>query len=400
MQDLLKDAQALKDSIIRHRRYLHENAETGFDLNKTRKYVFKQLKGYGLNPETCGKAGITAMINGEKPGKTIMLRADMDALPITEESGVDFACKTGNMHACGHDMHTSMLLGAAKLLADRRNLLHGNVKLVFQPAEEILEGAKDMITSGVLDNPKVDAAVMIHVIPALPIKSGTVILPKPGVNAPAADYFTITIQGKGCHGSMPHMGIDALSTASHTVLALQEITARELSIDEKAVLTIGTVKAGSAPNAIADQAVLQGTIRAFDEVTRKKVKTRLTEICNHTAKAYRCDAEITFDSGCPTLLSDDQLTNQLRSILKNAMGEMFLDAASDAGASASGGGSEDFAYISHQIPTVMLAMAAGEPDNGYHEPLHHNKLKFDETALTYGALTYAACAIGYLDIKE
>ncbi len=401
MQRLLDDAKTLEENMISHRRYLHEHAEIGFHLEQTHKYVLNQLKAMGLKPKLLGKCGIVALIKGRKPGKTILLRADMDALPIREESGVDFICKTGNMHACGHDMHTAMLLGAAKLLADRADMLSGTVKLMFQPAEEILEGAADMIDAGVLDDPAVDAAVMVHVIPALPMKPGTVIVPKSGVNAPAADYFTVTFQGKGCHGSMPQQGIDPITAACQAVIGLQEITARELGITEKAVLTIGKIEAGSAPNVIAEKAILQGSIRAFSDDTREKIKTRFKQICCGIGEAFRCQVQVKFVSGCPTLLTDDNLTRDILSALTNHFDEnMVADMSGDSSASDSAGGSEDFSYISHKVPTVMLALAAGEPRSGYNLPLHHQQLKFDESALIYGASAYAACAIGYLKDKE
>lgn len=401
MHRLLDDANALEENMISHRRFLHEHAETGFNLERTREYVFKQLQSLGLKPKLLGKAGIVALIQGRKSGRTILLRADMDALPIREDSGETFSCKSGNMHACGHDMHTAMLLGAAKLLSDRAQMLSGTVKLMFQPAEEILEGASDMINAGVLDDPAVDAAVMVHVIPALPMKPGTVIVPKPGVNAPAADFFTVTFQGKSSHGSMPQLGIDPIAAACQTVIALQEIAARELGIHEKAVLTIGKIEAGSAPNVIADKAIFQGSLRTFSEDTRTKIKTRFNQICCGIGKAFRCRVHIKFDSGCPTLLTDENLTKDILFSLKNNFDKsMVVDMSGDNSASDSAGGSEDFSYISHEVPTVMLALAAGEPQSGYDLPLHHQQLKFNESVLIYGAAAYAACAIGYLNDEE
>ena len=227
-EQLLSEAKALQEEIVTHRRWLHTHAETGFDLNETKPYVKAALEQMGYTVNECGKAGLVTTV-GKVGGKVFLLRADMDALPIHEESDVDFICTNGKMHACGHDMHTAMLLGAAKLLKAHESELSGLVKLMFQPAEEIFEGSKDMIDAGILEDPKPDAAMMIHVTAGMPIPAGTVIVSSPGVSAPAADYFNIHVQGKGCHGSAPQNGVDPLTAAAHILIALQEIHALELS---------------------------------------------------------------------------------------------------------------------------------------------------------------------------
>ena len=241
-EQILREAKALQEEIKAHRLWLHTHAETGFDLTETKPYVKSALTEMGYAVHECGKAGLVTTV-GKSGGKVLLLRADMDALPIAEEADVDFACQNGRMHACGHDMHTAMLLGAAKILKAHESELGGMVKLMFQPAEEIFEGSKDMIASGVLENPRPDAALMIHVAAGMPLPAGTVVVSAPGVSAPAADYFTIRVHGKGCHGSAPQNGIDPLTAAAHILIALQEIHARELSASDEAVLTIGTFHA-------------------------------------------------------------------------------------------------------------------------------------------------------------
>lgn len=396
MTNLLQQANEMKDWITEKRRWLHQHPGTAFDLGDTKEYVSQQLKELGLSPAECGKCGLTAEISGTKPGKTILLRADMDALPIREESGEEFASTNGNMHACGHDLHTSMLLGAAKLLMQNQDQLCGTVRLMFQPAEEIFAGAKDMIAAGVLQG--VDAAVMIHVAVGMPIPAGTVIVSAPGVTAPAADYFTIKVQGKGCHGSAPQNGVDALTAAAHILIALQEIQARELSADTEAVLTIGKFNGGTAENAIADSAELGGTIRTYDEKTRAYLKERLEHISRGIAAAFRAEARVEFGSGCPTLVNDAHLCEAVHGYLTDLLGRSgALSAAQLSGGKPSrGGGSEDFAYVSQEIPTVMLALAAGSPDKGCTFPLHHPKVRFDEDALPVGAAVFAQTAIQYL----
>lgn len=387
---ILEEAWAEQETLTANRRWLHENAEVGFGLTNTKEYVRRALLEMGITPKDCGKAGLVAML-GEQ-GKTVLLRADMDALPIPEESGVGFACKSGNMHACGHDMHTAMLLGAARILKKHEAELPGRVKLMFQPAEETFEGSKDMIENGVLADPKPDAAFMIHVAAGTPMPSGMVIISAPGVSAPAADYFTITVQGKGCHGSAPQNGIDAITAASHILLALQEIHARELPPSEEAVLTIGTFQGGTAPNVIADTATLAGTIRTYSEETRAFLKQRMQDISTAIATAYRARAVVEFGTGCPTLVNDRELNQKLNVCLKKTLNPQMVCNAADLGGGVRGGGSEDFAYISQEVPSVMLALAAGQPEQGYTYPQHHPKVRFDEAVLPIGVAAFVSCA--------
>ncbi len=381
------------------RRRLHERAEIGFALTETVAFVKDTLQNMGYEPESCGKSGIAVSVGSGK--KTFLLRADMDGLPIKEETGLPYSCKRGNMHACGHDMHTAMLLGAAKLLKEREKTLGGRVKLLFQPAEELLEGAKNAIENGVLDEPKVDGAMMIHVMTNVSLPVGSVVVASAGVSAPAADYFTVQVKGKGCHGSAPWNGVDALSVGAHILLALHELPARELSLAEPAVLTVGSLSAGEASNVIADTVLLKGTLRAFDEGVRARVKKRLEEISENIAKAFRAKAVVRYEGGCPTLLNDENLSSFTEKALKKLLGEnaVFTSAGLQGDAKEKSGGSEDFAYISHQVPSVMVALAAGEPKKGYAYPLHHPKADFDEEALSIGAAVYAHTAIEWLKDK-
>lgn len=396
-EQILQEAKALQEEIKSHRLWLHTHAETGFDLTETKPYVKFTLTEMGYTVQECGKAGLVTTV-GKPGGKVLLLRADMDALPIAEEADVDFACKNGRMHACGHDMHTAMLLGAAKILKAHESELDGMVKLMFQPAEEIFEGSKDMIASGVLENPRPDAALMIHVAAGMPLPAGTVVVSAPGVSAPAADYFTIRVHGKGCHGSAPQNGIDPLTAAAYILIALQEIHARELSASDEAVLTIGTFHAGEAGNVIPDTATMGGTIRTYDEKTRAYLKERMTAIAQSIAEAFRASAEVSFGSGCPTLVNDKGLSETVTGYLKDLLGanRAFTTAELSGGKPARGGGSEDFAYVSHEVPSLMLALAAGEPSKGYVYPQHHPKVKFDESVLSTGAAVFVDCALQYL----
>lgn len=399
---LKEEAQKLQESLVSNRRYLHSHAETGFDLKETLAFVKKELKGMGYEPQECGRAGLVALAGGKRPGRCFLLRADMDALPIREESGVSFSSQNGCMHACGHDLHTAMLLGAARLLKAHEEEIEGTVKLMFQPSEETFEGSSDMIRAGVLEHPKVDTALMVHVMAGMPFPPGTVIVSSPGVSAPAADYFEIQVKGKGCHGSMPNTGIDPLNAAAHILIALQELHARELAMNERAVLTIGTLHAGTAANAIPDVAVMGGSLRTFDEETRTFLKERMAELSSTIAKAFRAEAELSFGTGCPTLVNDEETSVCIERYVKELFGEGQAFSAAQLATgkenprSSKTAGSEDFAYISHEVPSVMLALAAGQPECGYTYPQHHPKVQFDEAVLAKGSATYAYTAMRWL----
>jgi len=363
------------------RNTLHNMPETGFNLPKTKAFVKDTLESFGLQPSNCGE-GIVATVGQGK--KTILLRADMDALPFQNE----------NIHACGHDMHTAMLLAAVKLLKQQENELAGKVKFAFQPAEETLEGAKNMIDNGLLED--VDAAVMIHVISALPFKTGTVILPAPDVCAPSADFFTITINGKSAHGSTPWNGIDSLSVAAHTILALQTMISTESPSYANAVLTFGSVNGGHASNIICDKVTLCGTLRCYDNVVRDALKKRINQISEFVALAFRAVATVKFDSGCPAFVNNDSLCDIVECAASSIFYKNLMVKASSL---PKGSGSEDFAYVSCKVPSVMVVMAAGDCNNGYTYPQHHPRVRFDSDALPYGAALYAQIAKQWLELK-
>ena len=401
-EELLSEASQLQETIISERRYLHQHPETGFDLHDTKAFVKKELEDMGYEPKECGKSGLIALAGGKKEGKVFLVRADMDALPMKEEADVEFASKNGRMHACGHDMHTSMLLGAARLLKKHEDEIEGTVKLMFQPAEEIFQGSHDMIQAGLLKNPDVDAAMMIHVMAGMPFKAGTVVVSAPGVSAPAAYVFEIKVKGKGCHGSMPNTGIDPLNAAAHILIALQEINTRELAIVEKAVLTIGMMNGGTAPNVIPDEVVMGGSIRTYDVETGEYMKKRLVEISQGIAQTFRTQAEVVFTSECPTLVNDKEMAACTEKYVKELLGQgkafsvEELNAMGGGSGSSKSAGSEDFAYVSQEVPSIMFALAAGQPEKGYCYPQHHPQVKFDEDVLASGSAVYAYTAMRWL----
>ena len=401
-ETLLSEAEKISEVILKERRTLHQIPGIEFDIGDTLAFVKKELEDMGYGPKPCGRAGLVALAGGKRPGKVFLLRADMDGLPIREEADLEFASKNGRMHACGHDMHTAMLLGAARLLKEHEEEIEGTIKLMFQPAEEVFEGSKDMIESGLLENPRVDAALMIHVMANMPFPAGTVVVSAPGVSAPAADYFDIKVQGKGCHGSMPNTGVDPLTAAAHILISLQEIHARELAMGEKAVLTFGTMNAGTASNVIPDTVTMGGTLRTFDEESRSYIKNRMGEIAQAVAHAFRAEAEVIFGSGCPTLVNDKDMSLSCERYVKELLGPGKAFSVTElnamgGGSSSKTAGSEDFAYVSQQVPSVMLALASGQPDKGYCYPQHHPMVKFDESALPGGSAVYAYTALRWLE---
>lgn len=391
---ILAEAKEISQKIVAHRRYIHENAELHLDLPKTSAYVEEQLHALGYETQRLGSSGIVALAGGKKPGKVFLIRGDMDALPIPEQSGVPFACTTGNMHACGHDGHTAMLLGAAELLKKHEDEIEGTVKLMFQPAEETLAGARMMLENGVLENPKVDAAMMIHGSGSAPMKTGTVLLAKQG--AAAADWFKIIVKGKGAHGAMPDMSIDPLNVIAHMHIALQALNAREICPADNIALTVGQMHGGSTSNVIPESAMMSGTLRTENEEVRKFAKQRIVEIAQSVAGTFRAEATVEYERECPSFAVDGALVDELSQYVHELVGdELFVD-LSKVPLTSKTMGSEDFAWISQQVPSVCVSLATGGPANGCIYPLHHPKVTFDEDAYPIGAAVYASCAMEWL----
>ena len=395
---LLAEAEALQPQLQKWRRTIHRNPEIGFDLPKTRALVKQALTEMGYQPQDCGKAGILALAGGKRPGKTILLRGDMDALPIFEESGEVFASEIpGRMHGCGHDMHTAMMLGAARLLKAHEDELEGTVKLEFQPAEEIFQGSPDMLAHGLLEDPHVDAAVMFHVLGGMPLPLGEVLVPGGGITMASCEQYHIVVHGKGGHGSMPENCIDPITAAAHIHIALQEINARELSQNDFGVLTTGRFAAGAASNVIPDTAEMWGTIRTTDPENQSGalIRQRMTEIAQGVAAAFRCTAEVTFSDFCPCMVVDETLSKDAFGYLSEMLGQGVMDMTALTGGKP-GGGSEDFAFVSHEVPTVSLFLACGGPAQGCRYSQHHPKVRFDDSVLYKGSAAYGYVAMRWL----
>lgn len=397
-QDILKEALALQPHLQAVRREIHRHPEVGFDLANTKALVKKELSEMGYEPQDCGKSGVIALAGGKKPGRTILLRADMDALPVSEEADIDFKSEIdGKMHGCGHDMHTAMLLGAAKLLKEHEDEIEGTVKLEFQPAEEIFQGSPDMIEAGLLENPKVDAAMMIHVVAGMPMPSGMLLVPGGGISMASCEQYHIVVKGKGGHGSTPHVSIDPITAAAHIHIALQEINSREIDGNEFGVFTTGHFEAGQASNVIPDTAEMWGTIRTTDPDNKvgELIKTRMTEITKGVAMALRCEAEVEFYDFCPCMMIDPELAADLMKYMKELLGQAVVDLAVVSGGKA-GGGSEDFAFVSHEVPTVSMFLTTGNTQEGYLYGQHHPKVRYDDSVLYRGSAAYVQMALRWL----
>ena len=381
-------ALELKDETIANRRHIHKNAETGLDLPKTKAYVMEKLTEYGLEPKDCGY-GVTATLG--KGGKVLLLRADMDALPMPEESGEEFACPTGKeAHTCGHDFHAPMLLTAAKMLKEKEDTLEGTIKFMFQPAEETFEGSKNMIENGILENPPVDAALAYHVSPGkMPI--GLFMYNDKDTMMYSVDGFKITIHGKGSHGAYPHVGVDPINIGVHIHLALQELIARESDPTHSCVLTIGQFTGGTAANIIPETAVLQGTIRTNKPEARELLVRRMKEVAEKTAAVYNGTVDIEMISEVPPLICNPKLTDEVVGYMQE-LGIPGLTPYPGISASAS----EDFAVIAEKVPSTFMYLSAGYLDERGQYPAHHPKAQFNEDVCPIGAACLAHCASQWL----
>ena len=381
-------ALALKEETVAHRRFFHVNAEVGLNMPKGQAYVLEELKKLGIEAKPCGH-GVSATVG--KPGKCLLLRADMDALPMAEESGLDFACPTGTeAHTCGHDFHVAMLLTAAKMLKENEANLEGTVKFMFQPAEETFEGAKNMLENGILENPAPDAALAYHVTSGkMPV--GIYMYNNASTMMFSVDGFKITVKGKGAHGAYPHASIDPINIAVHIYTALEALIAREVDPAKANLLTIGKFTAGTASNIIPETAELQGTIRSNDKPSRELLVRRMKEIAIKTAEVYGGSAEIEMLSEVPPLICDPKLTNEFVGYMKdmNIPGAMPYP-----GISASA--SEDFASIADKIPGTFMYLSAGYLDDRGLAPAHNPKVQFNEDVCPIGAASYAHCATEWL----
>lgn len=401
MQNYYLDrAKELNSEMVAHRRQFHKNPELGLHTPKTSAYIWERLVEMGYEPEHIGDSSIAATAGqGEK---TFLIRADMDALPIKEETGLEF-CSTvdGCMHACGHDCHAAMMLGAAKLLKERESELKGRVRIFFQAGEEILDGAKEAVEAGLLENPHVDAAMMIHIMSATPVPAGTLCLPAAGGCYASADWYRVDVTGKGGHGAMPQSTISSVNTICAINSGIQDIMSVVVAPSDNAVMTVGELRAGNegSGNVIPDSAYLAGTIRTFDEKVRGLIRDSLEKMAVNTAAARGAAAQVSYSHSAPVAIHNPELRSFVMETLGEAFGEdTILDLNNIwGGAFARVSGSEDFAYISEKVPSTILFLTAGTPKEGYTAPGHNPKTDFDESVFYVGAAAYAEAAHRWLE---
>jgi len=380
VDSLRSDIDEIMPGVIADRRYLHTIPELGLELPKTAAYVLERLKAIGVEEikTDIAVSGITALIHGTKPGaaKFALIRADMDALPILEENKVEYvSTHAGAMHACGHDAHTSMLLGIASLLMERRDQFSGTVKLLFQPGEEGPGGAEPMIAEGVLENPHVDAVFGMHVGSGLPV--GKVAF-KPGPALASADSATIVIQGKGGHGASPHLGIDPIVVSAHIVMALQTIVGRNVDPIDTAVVTVGMIGAGEASNVIPDTAEMRLTIRAFKPEIRDFLEERITAIATSVAASYGATANVMYERGYPPTVNDPEFTALVQQVTIETLGEENAILAPPRM------GAEDFSYFLEQRPGSFFFVGTGNEEKDCSWGHHHPRFNVDEEGLANG----------------
>jgi amidohydrolase len=389
MDDYLKDAQALFEVTRRLRRDFHQHPELGFKEVRSANIVAKELSALGMEVKTgVGQTGVVGLLGGKGPGPVVLLRFDMDALPINERTGAEYASlNQGVMHACGHDGHMAVGLTVARILNQHRNMFSGTVKLMFQPAEEGLGGAEKMIAEGVLDHPKPDVALAMHVWNERPL--GWVGI-TPGPVMAAADTFNIQITGGGGHGAAPNLTKDPIVAAAQVVNALQTIVSRNLSPLQSAVVTVASIHAGEAFNVIPTEAQLKGTLRSFEASVRQRMISRFGQIVEEISQAMECEAKFEIQSLTPALVNDIEVTGRVQQVAGRLLPQDELDFHSVTM------GSEDMAFVQQRIPGCYIFVGSANQQKGLDAPHHSAEFDIDEACLSKGAGLLTAAAMEFL----
>jgi carboxypeptidase Ss1 len=390
--ELVAEAMAFEPELVEVRRRLHEHPELAYQEKATAALVAESLASYGIEVRKgVGGTGVLGILKGGKRGRVVALRADMDALPLEEHSDVRFRSKNpGVMHACGHDTHVAMLLGAARLLSDHRKDLHGTVKFLFQPAEENggMGGAKPMIEAGAMKNPKVDYVFGLHIDGTLPagefgFTSG------PAMAAP--DTFTVRIIGKGGHGSAPHKTVDPVYVAAHVIIALQGVSSRMIDPVRPFVISVGAVHAGTKENIIPDEAHLEGTIRTLDEKTRARAKAKVASTAKGVCRAFGAKAVVEFETDAyPVTVNDPRTTAKAVRVLERVPNMKVKRQPPILGG-------EDFSRFLREAPGTFYFLGTKNPKKGCIYPNHSSRFKVDESVLKYGAASLASLALEFGD---
>lgn len=391
--NFLNEANKIKSELIDLRRDFHSHPELDYELFRTNEKIREFLKGEGIEFRVTAKTGICAIIRGAKNGKTVALRADMDALPIKDEKKCEYSSKnSGKMHACGHDVHTTILLGVAKILNGIKGEITGNVKLLFEPAEETTGGARLMIADGVLDNPNVDAVVGLHVNEAINVGQIGI---KEGVVHAASNPFTIKIKGRGGHGAHPDTTIDPIVIACNLVNTLQTIISRELSPTDPGVITIGYIHGGTAQNIIPEEVTLGGIIRTMKTQQREYVKKRLTEITEGIVSSMRGSCTIEIEESYPCLYNDDNIIKMVKTSAENVIGKEKINILQSPNM-----GVESFAYFSLERPSAFYFLGCRNEKKGIINPAHGSLFDVDEDCIPIGIAIQCESTIDILKKLE
>jgi len=392
MIDFLSEAEALFEYTQSMRRDFHAHPELGFQEVRTSGIVARELNALGLEVRSgVGGTGVVALLEGSKPGPVLLIRADMDALPILEETGAPYASQNpGVMHACGHDGHTAVLLTVAKMLHAHRTELSGTVKFMFQPAEEGMGGAEKMIAEGVLENPKVDVALGLHVWNEKPV--GWIGISS-GPAMAGAEIFKVKVFGKGGHGAVPHLAVDPILAAAQIITALQGIVARNVAPLQTAVVSICTIHAGETFNVIPPAAEMTGTIRTFEPAVRALVMERFEKTVHSVAEGMGCKAEIDLQMLTPATINHADTAARVQAVADRLFPQSDVDTANYTTM-----GSEDFAFVLEKVPGCFFFIGSANHEKGLDAGHHHPKFDIDETALPRGAALMAATAVDFLKI--
>lgn len=386
--ELLTQALDLKEKIIQWRRHLHMHPELSFEEYETSKFILEELNNLGFEIEApIAKTGIVALLRGYEPGPTVALRADMDALPIQDQKSVSYASLTPDVaHLCGHDAHVSILLGAAHILSKHRPE-KGNIKLIFQPAEEGLAGARHMVEEGVLENPCVDVIVGLHVHPTA--ATGYVTVAK-DVAMACTDSFDIEVIGEGGHAAHPHLSIDSITVAAEVVSSLQQIVSRTIDPLKPCVLTIGKIEGGFKRNVIAPTVRMEGTVRLLDPTLREVVSKRMEQYIKGVCEGMGATYKFTYEYGYPSVKNDNALIPLLESVSEKILGQDKLSIVNPSM------GGEDFAYFAEKVPGLFFRLGTFNREKDCIYPNHHPKFDVDEDALPYGSAMLAQFALDYI----
>jgi carboxypeptidase Ss1 len=388
--EFLAEAKRIEPEIIKNRRTFHQHPELAYNEKGTSSIVAEKLESYGISVKTgVGGTGVLGTLKGRKPGRVVALRADMDGLPVLEQADVEFRSKVdGVMHACGHDTHVAMLLGAARILAENKEELHGTVKFMFQPAEENggKGGALPMIEGGVMKDPKVDYVFGLHISSTR--KSGEIGM-REGAMMAAPDTFKVKIIGRGGHGSAPHQTVDPVYIAAHVILALQGISSRMVNPIRPFVISVGSVHSGTKENIIPDVAMLEGTIRTMDEDTRKLAKRKVEQVAKGVCRTFGATAEVEFEKDAyPVTVNDPKTTQRAAKVLKRIPGITIKTNDPVLGG-------EDFSRFLQKAPGTFYFLGTGNPAKGCVHPNHSSRFKVDEDVLKLGAASLALLAFEF-----